>query len=288
MQIRNILITTKAITAALPYVKEAAAFLASKGIKSYCPPEKAKFLESVPDITPLSGMNYTDMDAAIAFGGDGTILKTARHMLGSNAPILGVNMGTVGYLPDVEPSELIPTLKNFLNGEYKTEKRSALQVSCNEKSFLGINEAVIYRGSLSHILTLNVKVNGMNVETLRADGIIISTPTGSTAYNLSAGGPIVEPLSKTFVVTPICAHSLTARPLVIGDENEITLTVSKFRSSKEKPSLDVDGKTVLRLDENDTVTIKLAEEKSVLVRTKPTNFFKAIQAKLGATSKIEQ
>lgn len=286
MRVRKILITSKSSPAALPYVKEAAAFLSERNIRLFCPAEKAKFLESVPEISPLT--SYSDIDAAIAFGGDGTILKAARSLLGKEAPILGVNLGTVGYLPDVEPNELIPALKKFLSGDYKTEKRSVLRIGCAGKSFVAINEAVVYRGSLSHILTLSVQVNGMTVETVRADGMILSTPTGSTAYNLSAGGPIVEPLSKTFVVTPICAHSLTARPLVIGDENEITLTVSKFRSEKEKPSLDVDGKTVLRLEEGTEIRIKLADEKMILVRTKPTNFFKAIQTKLSAAGVLEQ
>ena len=286
MRIKKVLITSKSIAAALPYVKEAAAFLSSHNVKTFCPPEKAKFFDGIEEIVPFKG-SYATLDAAIAFGGDGTILKAARLLLGSDAPILGVNMGTVGYLTDVEPVDTLSAVKQLLSGDFKTEKRSALRITSCGKTFVGVNEAVIYRGSLSHILTLNVKINGQNVETLRADGIIISTPTGSTAYNLSAGGPIVEPLSKTFVVTPICAHSLTARPLVIGDESEIVLTVSNFRSEREKPSLDVDGKTVMRLDENATVELKLAREKIVLARTKPTNFYLAIQKKLSAAGIIE-
>ncbi|MGN0767954.1 MAG: NAD(+)/NADH kinase [Christensenellales bacterium] len=282
MNCKKILIVSKNSAAALPYIREAAAFLASRGIQAVCLPERSRFFEGT-GVTPLSD-NPSEADVALVFGGDGTILKTASLLIDYGTPILGINMGTVGYLADSEPSDAVNALKKFLNGDYKTEKRSTLQITADGKSYTGINEVVVYRGGLGHILTLNVKIDGQDIETIRADGVIVSTPTGSTAYNLSAGGPVIAPLSHTFVLTPICAHSLTARPIVVGDESVITLTASDFRSKSDTPSLDVDGKTVLRLAENCRVDVKLAKSKVTLIRTKPTNFYKALQIKLGETN----
>ena len=250
-----------------------------KGVEVYCTEEKAHFFKGL-DVTPIPAERLREIDVAMTFGGDGTILKTARLLLAYNIPILGVNMGTVGYLADTEPGELLTALKKLFAGDYKTEKRCALRISCDGCSYVGINEAVVARGGLSHILTINVKIDGQDIETIRADGVIVATPTGSTAYNLSAGGPIIEPQSRTFVLTPICAHSLTARPIVIGDDSVITLTVSDFRAKDARPSLDVDGKTVKNLEEKSSVDIKLAKEKMTLLRTKPTNFYKTLQGKL--------
>lgn len=282
MNCKNILIVSKNSAAALPFIKEAAVYLASRDINTYCVPEKSKFFEGT-GVIPLSCDELHKANAALVFGGDGTILKAAGLLIDYGTPVLGINMGTVGYLADSEPCEVVKALKKFLSGDYKTEKRSTLKVSTEGKSYIGINEAVVYRGALGHILTLNVKIDGQDIETIRADGIIVSTPTGSTAYNLSAGGPIISPLSHTFVITPICAHSLTARPVVVGDESVITLTASNFRSKTDNPSLDVDGKTVIRLPENCPVDIKLASQKLTLIRTRPTSFYKALKIKLGAS-----
>ena len=281
MLCKKILITSKSIPAALPHITEAAAFLASRGIECYCPEVKASFLSAVPGVKPLSQDRYAEIDVVLSFGGDGTILKTARYFLEYGTPIIGVNMGTVGYLTDTEPKDVVPALTKFLNGDYKIEKRSTLKITCDGRSYVGVNEAVVYRGGMSHILTIDVAFDGQEIETVRSDGIIVSTPTGSTAYNLSAGGPIVAPLSKTMLITPICAHSLTARPIVIGDDSVIKLTARNYRTDKEKPSLDVDGRTVLRLPENTPIEVRAGDAYLTLVRIHPTSFYKALKGKLG-------
>lgn len=287
MKPKTFLFVSKNTQKTLPHIREAVDFLTKKGATVFCPEEKAFFFKGL-NVTPLPEKRLSEVDVAVTFGGDGTILKTARLLLPFGVPILGVNMGTVGYLADIEPEEVVPSLQKIYDESYSLEKRCALRIECDGCSFVGINEAVVARGALSHILTINVRINGQDIETIRADGIIVSTPTGSTAYNLSAGGPIVAPLSRTFVLTPICAHSLTARPIVIGDDSVITLTVSEFRSKDVRPSLDVDGKTVRTLEEVHSVDISLAREKVVLIRTKPTSFFKTLQRKLSAATKGEQ
>ena len=159
--------------------------------------------------------------------------------------------------------------------------RSTLEAEIGGKVFTAINEAVVHRGALGHILSTNVKIDGQDVDTVRADGIIVSTPTGSTAYNLSAGGPLIAPLSHTFVLTPICAHSLTSRPIVVGDESVITLTPVELRTQYGLPSLDVDGQTVATINEGEFVSVRLSSKKLNLVRTNPKSFYKTLQSKLG-------
>ena len=280
MACNKILFFSKNTAAALPYIKEAAAYLSSKGVECLCLDERAAFFAGI-GIRPVSLAEAKQADFILSFGGDGTILKAARMFCDVQTPILGVNMGTVGYLTDSEPKDVVATLDKFLQGAYTIEKRNTLSITCNGKSYVGINEAVVYRNGVSHILSLRVSFDGQEIETLRADGLIVSTPTGSTAYNLSAGGPIVAPLSKTMLVTPICAHSLTSRPIVIGDDSVITVKAFDFRSEREKPSLDVDGKSVVRLNEGDVVEVKKGQEKVLLVRVNPTNFYKALKRKLG-------
>lgn len=275
---KNFLIISKNTEAALSYIKSATELLRSRGCNVFCLSEKASFFDGL-DIAPISSDKLKHINIALVFGGDGTILKAGRLLIPYKIPILGINMGTLGYLTDSEPSSCLESVKNYLDGKYTTEKRCTLSVHYNGNRYSAINEAVVYRGSLSHIMTIRVEINDQHIETLRADGIIVSTPTGSTAYNLSAGGPIIAPFADAFVLTPICAHSLTARPIVLSDSSTVSITVHDFRTN-EKPSLDIDGKTLKHISEGSKITIKVANEKLFLIHTKPTDFFRTLQSKL--------
>ena len=275
---KNFLIISKNTEAALSYIKSATELLRSRGCNVFCLSEKASFFDGL-DIAPISSDKLKHINIALVFGGDGTILKAGRLLIPFKIPILGINMGTLGYLTDSEPSSCLESVKNYLDGKYTTEKRCTLSVHYNGNRYSAINEAVVYRGSLSHIMTIRVEINDQHIETLRADGIIVSTPTGSTAYNLSAGGPIIAPFADAFVLTPICAHSLTARPIVLSDSSTVSITVHDFRTN-EKPSLDIDGKTLKHISEGSKITIKVANEKLFLIHTKPTDFFRTLQSKL--------
>lgn len=282
MNERIFLISSKNSAAALSHIGEAAAFLVSNGITLRCLPEKSKFFSKF-GILPIDKAELPSVSAAIVFGGDGSILKTAAALLDYGTPILGINMGTVGYLADVEPKNSSDAIKKLVDGNYASELRSTLEAEIGGKVFTAINEAVVHRGALGHILSVNVKIDGQDVDTVRADGIIVSTPTGSTAYNLSAGGPLIAPLSHTFVLTPICAHSLTSRPIVVGDESVITLTPTNLCVQYGLPSLDVDGQTVATVHEGEYVSLRLSEKKLNLVRTNPKSFYKTLQSKLAAS-----
>lgn len=215
-------------------------------------------------------------DMAIVFGGDGTILNTCRNLLDAGIPVMGVNVGHLGYLAAAEPDNCLKNLQRVLNGDYFIEERVTLVAELNGEKYIGINEAVLDRGSAPHLININVEVNGQEIYKVRADGIMVATPTGSTAYNLSAGGPVIVPNAKSLVITPICAHSLAARPIVVADNDVVTLTVA---GKSEEPKLSMDG---VRVDVNniDKMTVKVGEKTFKLIRTGENKFFTTLRKKL--------
>lgn len=263
----------------LPIIKDVVNHLTSIGGVIYCIPDKAEHFKEV-NVNPIPDtVDKKDIFLAISFGGDGTILKAAKYLYGTDVPILGINLGTLGYLSDVEPKEAIEAIDKYINGNSTIEKRYALSIKYAKYEDVAINEAVIYRGTTSHIIKTKIKINGQETMNIRVDGILVSTPTGSTAYNLSAGGPIITPLSKTVVLTPICAHSLSARPIVVADDSIIEINVEK-NEHDEFAYLDVDGKNVARIDNDCPIYMKIACKSISLVRTKDYNFFERLQNKL--------
>ena len=275
---KKYLILSKKDTSTLPLIKEVFEMLTKCGDEVYSVPERMDFFSNIP-MKELKSTDIPKLSGAISFGGDGTMLKAGRLLIGKDIPILGINLGHLGYLTDAEPEDAISSVKKFIEGNYTTESRYALEINIYGKTYYGLNEADIYRGDLSHIMDIEVKINDQVAETIRADGIIVATPTGSTAYNLSAGGPIVSPLSKTFILTPICAHSLSSRPLVLDEKCQVSLKVSNFRA-KDKPVLDVDGKNIAKLTENTVININISDKTILFARTKPYNFFKTLRAKM--------
>lgn len=263
----------------LPIIKDVVNHLTNIGGVIYCIPDKAEHFKEV-NVNPIPDtVDKKDIFLAISFGGDGTILKAAKYLYGTDVPILGINLGTLGYLSDVEPKEAIEAIDKYINGNSTIEKRYALSIKYAKYEDVAINEAVIYRGTTSHIIKTKIKINGQETMNIRVDGILVSTPTGSTAYNLSAGGPIITPLSKTVVLTPICAHSLSARPIVVADDSIIEINVEK-NEHDEFAYLDVDGKNVARIDNDCPIYMKIACKSISLVRTKDYNFFERLQNKL--------
>ncbi len=204
------------------------------------------------------------------------MLKAIKKYLPYKKPFAGINTGRVGYLSDIDPEKVEEALGNIFTSDYSTEERATLRVQTKEESFLGVNEAVVHRSS-AHVLGVEIGVNGQRIEPVRADGILVATATGSTAYNLSAGGPILMPTSKNMVVTPICAHSLSARPIVIGGEDKISLTVC---SSDEPAFINVDGDNVGSLKQDQSIEIFIGEETFTLLRLSEGSFFTVLRNKL--------
>ena len=217
------------------------------------------------------------------FGGDGTILHAARDATLHGVPILGVNMGSVGFMAELERSEL-PLLAPLAHGMYTTEERMMLDVKVlrGDKVIsqdMALNDAVISKGSMARVAEMEVLADRVRVTGITGDGIIVATPTGSTAYSMSAGGPIVEPTSKSIIVTPVCAHQLTARAMVLAPERIVTVQLP--RGNGKYLYLSVDGGKAVRLSGGDRVDICQSQYFTQLVRLADRSFYQVINQKLG-------
>ncbi len=221
-------------------------------------------------------------DLVLVLGGDGTLLSVART-LASETPLLGINLGTLGFLTELTRSELYPYLVKVLAGEYEIEPRSLFDVALHRaggstvQRFRAFNDAVIAKGALAHIVTLDLRVQGRVVSRMRCDGLIISTPSGSTAYNLSAGGPLLYPGLPGAVLTPICAHSLTLRPIVVPDSGPIRVTLE---TQGEEVHLTVDGQEGSSVGYRDMVEVRRAPVTVHLVRVTGHGFYDSLREKL--------
>ncbi len=183
---------------------------------------------NIPAAELFDGDNFF-ADMVISLGGDGTFLKAASRVGKKDIPILGINTGRLGFLADISPEEMEVTFDEIYNNHYKVEERSVLQLRCNDehlmKSPYALNEIAVLKRDSSSMITIHTAINGAPLTTYQADGLIIATPTGSTAYSLSVGGPLIVPHSKTIAITPVAPHSLNVRPIVICDDWEVTLDV---------------------------------------------------------------
>ena len=224
-----------------------------------------------------------DADILICFGGDGTILHAARDAILHDVPVMGVNMGSVGFMAELERGEL-SLLTKLAEGDYRIEGRMMLQVRVlrGDKVLmedLALNDAVISKGSVARVAELEVRADDMLIAAPTGDGIIVSTPTGSTAYSMSAGGPIVEPTSSCIVVTPVCAHQLSARPMVLDSGRVVTVQMPK--GSRKYLNLAIDGGKAIRLTGAEQVEIRLAPKETKLIRLTDRNFYQILNQKLG-------
>ena len=231
---------------------------------------------------PLDAV-YKEADLLIVLGGDGSILEAARRAVHRATPILGINLGRLGYMAELEMSEL-DLLGKLFTKDYYLEKRSMLRIELYSngelKSFsYALNDAVISNGSVSRIVDLELLQNGMPVTTYRADGLIIATPTGSTAYSMSAGGAIVAPDVPCVCVTPICPHSLTARPLIF-DEKAV-LEVRNICVREKMLYLTIDGRMNFELYRNQVVRVTKSNMETNLIRLKPSAFYSKLRQKMG-------
>lgn len=220
-------------------------------------------------------------DLVIVLGGDGTLLSVARS-LATEVPILGVNMGRLGFLTEVNRTELYAALAEVLAGDYELEKRSMMNAELRRQDealhrFRILNDAVIGKSALARIIELTLEVDGKLVSLYRADGLIVSTPTGSTAYNLSAGGPIIAPALPLVVITPICPHTLSQRPIVLPSTSQIEV---KLETPHEEVYLTLDGQEGKSMEYGDVVRLTPCDLSVRLVRTSGRTFFDSLRGKL--------
>ncbi len=270
-------------------------FLISKRIIAYI--EKAG---KTVTLSTLSACNEeaisrnlaSTIDCAIILGGDGTLIQAANELMAYDIPILGVNLGTLGFLAEVEIHHVESALERLFRDDFKIEKRMMVEgkilynnpmpdrlghVTCN-----ALNDIVITRKGFSRIINLGIYVNDELVDNFRGDGVIISTPTGSTAYNLSAGGPLIIPSAFVTVITPICPHSLSPRSIVVSAEDTIKIVVGKSKKTQEAEAIATfDGKTVIDLGTDDTILINKARYNTKLIKLNRAGIYEILRSKLG-------
>ena len=217
----------------------------------------------------------------VCFGGDGTILHMAKTATRHGIPILGVNIGTMGFMAELESTEL-EQLTRITTGDYSIDSRMMLDVTVHRDRDIifhdiGLNDVVITKGAIARIVHLEVKCDGVRAMECGGDGVIVATPTGSTAYSLSAGGPIVEPEAKNILITPICAHDIASRCIVASDQRVITVGLTK--NARRNAFLSVDGGKALRMNIGDVATIKKSNLTTKLVRLKERSFYDVVAMK---------
>jgi NAD+ kinase len=255
-------------------------WLAEHGYKVIVDEETAKYTTG-QKVVPRAQMASKQLDLAVVLGGDGTLLSAARLTAAVDVPLLGVNLGSLGFLTEVPLQSLYPMLEAIAQGRAAVEHRSLMHVELlrNEEirgSYLVFNDAVVNKTALARLNTYDLHIDKAFVASYRADGMIVATPTGSTAYSLSAGGPVLMPTVKAFVITPVAPHSLTHRPLVVPDSVEIEILL---RSEEEVAYLSLDGQPGLDLCDGDRVRCRRSEHQVNLFRT-GSDFFHVLRTKL--------
>ena len=227
-----------------------------------------------------------DIDAVLVLGGDGTVIQAARDLARRDVPFLGINVGTLGYLTEVEASEYGQALDTLIRGEYYLEKRMML---CGEvftedgKTYAGkaLNDIVISRQGVLRVVNFQIFVNGRYLNSYNADGMIISTPTGSTGYNLSAGGPIVEPGAEMLLITPICPHTLNARSIVLSGHDQVEIVIGPGRKmEKDRAVATFDGDTEIGLVSGERVKIRRSIHATKLIKLNDQSFLEVLSRKL--------
>lgn len=256
--------------------------LEKRGCECVLDNETAAIAGEVSDVHAKQMGDHVDMVAVL--GGDGTMMHAVSRLGVFEKPVAGINIGTLGFLTTCKDSEIDEFAEAVSKGCYRTSVRMLLEARVLRTTgevlvYHGLNEVTIARGETGRMVTLVAKVDGEWLNRYRADGLIVATPTGSTAYSLSAGGPLIAPQSSVIVITPICPHSLSQRSLVLSDDVEIE--ISPERADDGSMIFTVDGRDTTRIDPGDRVLVKKAQRSFHLLRLEGTSFYEALRQKLG-------
>ena len=255
-------------------------YIESKGGAAFL---RKYFTEDTQSYSNIPG----EVECVIVLGGDGTMLHASRLIAPHDLPVVGVNLGTLGFLTEIEMSHLSEGIDDLLNDRFHIEERMMLEgciyhrdISCYRLSAL--NDIVITRSGFSRIISFKIIVNGELLDVYAADGVIISTPTGSTGYNLSAGGPIVNPEANVILITPVCPHSLQAKSIVLGEWDTIEIHIQKVRKTQlEEALVTFDGQVAERLNPGDIIKIHKSRKVAKVVKVQENSFYHTLRVKVG-------
>lgn len=274
------IITKRNKPEALSLAREIAGWLAARGIRVLVEREVAEHIGSPDHIERDDIPSHADL--LIVLGGDGTLLSVARLSRVESIPVLGINLGGLGFLTEISAEETFPVLDKILAGDFETEQRQMLKATiCRQGESIGesmvLNDIVINKGVLARIIDLETYIDGAYLTTFKADGLILATPTGSTAYSLAAGGPIVYPSLNSIIVNPICPHTITNRPLVVPDTATVKVIL---KTTNQNVHITLDGQVGMPLQGGDVVETKKAPGHIQLIRSPYKTYFELLRTKL--------
>ncbi len=256
------------------------AFLEKRGVQVVVEDEKASRIGA----PPLSSVDPKSINFLIAMGGDGTLLRISHNFRYLDAPILGINLGHLGFMADVPINDVDASLNDLLEGKYTIDHRLALEAQKNSKTLFAVNDIVVHRAQNYSLIELSIYVDDIYLNTFVADGIIIATPNGSTAYSLAAGGPILSPSLDALVITPICPHTISNRPIVLTGNHTIRID---YLSSYDPIDVRADGLDALALHSQETLIVKPSQKKFKLVNLFRHDYFSILRSKLGWSGKLK-
>lgn len=281
---RFYIVTNRSKDAELKYTYSIIAYLKEHGAEGIYDEESAvvegtKYCYTNAEVMP------DDVDCIIVLGGDGTLIQAARDLNERNIPLLGVNIGTLGYLTDTDMNNVYDTLNNLIDDKYEVDTRMMLdgKIYRDDKVIyedVALNDVVLSRRGILRVIDFDIYVNGEYLNSFAADGVIVSTATGSTAYSLSAGGPIVQPNARLIMITPICAHTLTQRSIIFGQYDEIVIQINDNKKLSEERVATYDGESYCNVVTGDRVVITRSDKTARLIKTSRISFLERIRNKM--------
>ena len=266
----------------LPMARSIVEALTKRGLEVVFEPKEAA-AAVFPDGPPPQNSPFAESEMVLSLGGDGTFLKAVRLVGEQEVPILGVNLGRLGFLAELSPQDFLPSLDRILAGDYRIDERMALSATVLRQGTAlrterALNDVVVHVAGVSRLSVLETRIDNEYLTTYEADGLILATPTGSTAYSLSAGGPIMEPSAAAIIVTPICPHALSNRPIVVPPHRMVTVTP---RYLPEGVTVTVDGQTVVEMVCGDILTVAASNKSVKLITTDEASYYSILRSKLG-------
>jgi NAD+ kinase len=255
-------------------------FFEEKGIAVAAEDEKAPSIGAMP----ISSVDPNNIGFLISMGGDGTLLRISHQYSHLDAPILGINLGHLGFMADIPTADIFASLNDLLNSDYTVDKRLALEATASRsESLRAVNDIVFHRAHNYSLIELAIQVDGIYINTFVADGIIIATPTGSTAYSLAAGGPILAPTLEAIVITPICPHTISNRPIVLTADRKIEI---QYISTYDPIDVRADGLDAMPLKSGDSISIQRSSQPFKIVNLHRHEYFSTLRKKLGWSGKL--